>query len=150
MRTRILFLLICSIFLSSRLSYAMGLSTTFGRVRVDNIRVGQTYSMENNAKTPLRIENTSDFDLEVYIDLLIPKEHELVEGYEPIPATDWITLSEDTFLLPSHGNISTDVIINVPNEPKYAGKKYQVYIWSHSKGTVAIGLRSKLLISIAD
>ena len=127
----------------------MGLSTTFGQVKVDNIRIGQNYSMEKDANVPLVIKNTSDIELALKIDVLKPKENELIEEYEAIPDTNWVTLEQDSFVLPPKTEISTDVIISIPDEERYKGKRYQVYIWSHTTGSIAIGLKSKLLISIA-
>ncbi|MBL7157325.1 MAG: hypothetical protein ISS92_04070 [Candidatus Omnitrophica bacterium] len=144
-------ILTCAIFLFIQKLYAAGLSTTFGQVRVDNIKIGQTYSMEKEAKTPLVIKNTSDVELALKIDLFIPKEKELIEGYEAIPDTEWIELEMDNFTLPPQSEVSTDVIIKIPGDEEYIGKKYQVYIWSHTiGGSIAIGLRSKLLISITE
>lgn len=149
MKRRILFITICILFLSGQLVYAMGLSTTFGQVRVDNVKIGQTYSMEKDAETPLIIKNTSDIELALKIDVLKPKENELIEECEAIPDTSWITLEQNSFVLPPKNEISTDVIISIPDEERYKGKRYQVYIWSHTTGSIAVGLKSKLLISIA-
>lgn len=144
-------ILICAIFLLSQLAYAMGLSTTFGKVSVDNIPIGQTYSMEKDANTPFVIENTSDIELVLKIDVIAPKESELVEGYEPIPDTAWIALEKENLILPPESKVSTDVIITIPNDERYRGKRYQVYLWSHTiGGAIGIGLKSKLLIAIAE
>jgi len=151
MNKKIVFILICAIFLIFQLAYAMGLSTAFGRVKVDNIKVGQAYSMEMDAKRPFIVKNTSDMELALKIDVLLPKEKELVEGYEARPDTLWIETADDDWILSPEGEAVTDIIISIPDEEKYKGKKYQVYIWSHTTGgAIAVGLKSKLLISIAE
>lgn len=150
MQKQILPLLTCVLCLLAHVACAAGLSTTFGEVKVENIGIGQVYSMENEANTPLVVKNTSDYELELQIDVLIPRENELIEGYEAIPDANWIRLRETSFTMPPQSEVSTDVIIDIPNDDIHIGKKYQVYIWSHTIGSpIAVGLRSKLLISIA-
>jgi len=151
MNRKVLFILFCILFLSGQIAYAMGLSTTFGQVRVDNVKIGQTYSMTKDVDTPFVIKNTSDIELALKIDVLVPKENELIEGYEAIPDANWIKLEKDYFPLPPQSEVSTDILINIPDKERYKGKKYQVYIWSHTiEGTIGIGLRSKLLITIGE
>lgn len=148
---KMLLILICWIFLSSQLVYAFGLSTTFGQVKVENLPIGQAYSMAKDGDTPFTIKNTSDIEVELKIETLIPKENELIEGYEAIPDTGWIEIEEDTFTLPPESEVSTDVIIRIPDNEKYKGKSYQIYIWSYTTGgAIGVGLKSKLLISIAE
>jgi len=133
------------------LAYAAGLSTTFGRVKVANIAIGQTYSMEQDAGSPLIVENTSDIELELVVEVLVPKERDLIEGYEPIPSTDWIEISQNAFTVLAKGNAKTDVVITIPDDPIYSGRKYQAYIWSRTTGgSVGVGLKSKLLLTIAE
>lgn len=48
----------------------------------------------------------------------------------------------------------TDVIVTIPSDKKYLGKKYQAYIWSHTVGKgklpIALGLKSRLLLEISE
>ncbi|NQT07430.1 MAG: hypothetical protein HQ575_07825 [Candidatus Omnitrophica bacterium] len=148
---RIIPVFICTVLLMTSAVYAMGLSTTFGRVRVDNLMAGQRYSMQRDGDAPFIIKNTSNFELKLKMDVVIPSENELVEGYEAIPDAGWINVQGDSFNLPPESDLSTDIIITVPDDDIYKGKKYQVYIWSHTEGgAIAVGLKSKLLISIAE
>lgn len=144
-----LILTLCAILISARVAHAMGLSTSFGRIIVENIRIGQSYSMQDNG-TPFMIENTGKERLKLKIDILIPEEAELIEGYLPLPDREWIVIGEDSFILPPQSKISTDIIITIPDDERYRGRKYQAYIWSHTEGAIAIGLKSKLLIEIAE
>lgn len=151
MKRKTMLILICGIFLSSQVAHAFGLSTTFGRVKVENMRIGQTYSMAKDGEMPFTIKNTSDVELELKIETLIPKEKELIEGYEAIPDASWIELEKETFTLPPESEVSTDVIIKIPDDEIHKGKKYQIYIWSYTTGgAIGVGLKSKLLISIAE
>lgn len=44
---------------------------------------------------------------------------------------------------------TTDVLIAIPGDDIYKGRRYQVFIWSHTVGTkIGVGLKSKLLFTI--
>ena len=131
--------------------YAGGLSTTFGEVKVEGLKIGGDYSMEKTAKFPLVVQNTSDRELELKIEVLYPKETELKSGYQIIPDKSWISLKEDYFKLSPGQEAKTDVLIKIPDDQNLLGKKYQVYLWSHTIGrSLGIGLKSRLLFSIAE
>lgn len=145
-----LFLLILIFCLSSHL-YAGGLSTTFGEVKLENLKIGEEYSMEETAEFPLVVQNTSDEQLALKVEVLYPKKEELKKGFEPIPDISWISLEKEEFTLKPQEKAKTDVIIKIPNDEKYAGKKYQVYLWSHTVGrSLGVGLKSRLLFTIVS
>ena len=154
MRTRVkfkaalLFLVLWAIF-ESNLSFAAGISTRFGDVTVENLAIGNRYSMRETARLPLVIQNNSDSTIEVRIDVLPPAESELKPGYEPIPDISWIELEKRELVIGPRMHGETDVFINIPDDKKFENKKYQVYIWSHSVGgTIGLGLKSRLRFSI--
>lgn len=137
------------------LVYALGLSTNFGEVLLDNLQPGKTYSTKNIINMPLRIVNTDKTATDLKIEILIPKNEpaNLKEGFEPIPDSRWIRLEKEHFENVRPGEIAeTDVIITIPESSFYAGKKYQVYFYSHtiskSGTTIAVGLRSRLLFTV--
>ena len=134
------------------ISEGAGLSTTFGAVSIENLQIGQTYSTRELVNLPLTVVNTSGESVNLQIDILYPSENELVEGYEPIPDISWIQLESDFFTISGGGSATTDVLITIPDDKRYLGKKFQVYLWSHTvggKGIIALGLKSKLLFSIS-
>jgi hypothetical protein len=147
-KTAIIIIIVLSIAVS--IAYAMGISTAFGRIKIDNIKTGQTYSMKDDAGMMFEVRNTSDMEITLKIKVLKPLQNELIEGYEPIPDAEWISLEKDLFTLEPEGSISTDIKISIPQDPSYKGKKYQANIWSHTTGLLAVGLKSKLLIKIAN
>jgi len=56
---------------------------------------------------------------------------------------------KDEFFLKPQGKAMTDVIIKIPKDKEYYGKKFQAYIFSYTKGgLVSVGLKSKLFLSI--
>ena len=153
MRTSMIFrkialTIVISIFCAGT-GFAGGLNTPFGEVLVENLSLGAEYSMEKGSKTPLVINNTSGIDVNLKIEVLVPQEGEIKEGFEPIPDISWIKLSKTEFLVKPGEAAKTDVIISIPKDKKYMGKKYQVYIWSHTVGrAVGVGLKSRLLLTI--
>ena len=86
------------------------------------------------------------------MELLFPEASELKEGFEAIPDLGWIKLDKAEFTGIKPGEAATtDVIISIPDDRQYQGKKYQVFIWSHTVGrSIGVGLKSKLLISIIE
>lgn len=144
-----LFLSVCLLCLPLSL-YASGLSTTFGEVKVENLKIGREYSMEEAVEFPLRVKNTSSEEIELKIEVLYPKDTELKEGYQTIPDISWIALKQDYFILGPGGEARTDVVIKVPDDESLFGKKYQVYLWSRTIGrSLGVGLKSRLLFTIA-
>ncbi|MBI5116957.1 hypothetical protein HZA56_10840 [Candidatus Poribacteria bacterium] len=130
--------------------FAAGLSTRFGEVTVTNLCIGHRYSMEETAKLPLAILNTSAGPVELRIDPMLPAESELKNGYEPIPDLSWIGLEKNLFTIPPNEHGTTDIFVTIPNERELLGKKFQVFIWSRTIGTsIGVGLKSKLLFDIA-
>lgn len=136
---------LCSI----QAAFAGGLNTTFGEVSVENLPLGKTYSLEKQAKTPLIINNTSKQKVKLKIEVLLPQKSELKEGFMPVPDINWIELKEKQFVVEPNQSAKTDVFISVPDDKQYLGKKYQVFIWSHTVGrAIGVGLKSKLLLTV--
>lgn len=145
-----------SVFLSFILAFsplyvfAGGLETNFGEVVVENLPPGVTYSMEKEGGMPLMINNTSIEEVDLKIEVLSPAEADLKTGYEPIPDSNWIELAQKEFHIKPGKSVKTDVIIHIPNEDKYLGKQYQVYLWAHTVGrAIGVGLKSRLLFSVS-
>ena len=80
-----LILVLLATFLWVQPAFCGGLTTTFGEVLVENLPIGKSYSMQKKAKTPLVINNTSEQEVKLLIEVLLPYESELKEGFEPIP-----------------------------------------------------------------
>jgi hypothetical protein len=131
---------------------AGGLSTTFSVVTLEDLEIGKTYSTKEVANMPLEIVNTGKEPVNLKIELILAQPEELKEGFEPIPDLSWIKLEKTEFndIKPNETAV-TDVILSIPDKEEYKGKKYQVFIWSHTFGTsIGVGLKSKLLLSIKE
>lgn len=129
-------------------AYAGGLSTAFSKVILEGLKPGQSYNVERIGAPPFEIKNTSSRKVELQIDIIIPKEDELNDGYLPIPDSSWLTLKESHFVIEPGSSARTDLFINIPDGEEYMGKKYAAFIWSHTVGeSLGVGLKSKLLFT---
>ncbi|MBI4335065.1 MAG: hypothetical protein HY589_00240 [Candidatus Omnitrophica bacterium] len=132
--------------------WAKGLSTGFGEVILEELETGLTYSAKETAGLPLVVVNTGKEPIDLKVELLMPDASELKEGYEPIPDLGWIKLEHTEFSgIQPKETATTDVAISIPNDDIYRGRKFQVFIWSHTTGTaIGVGLKSKLLFTIKE
>lgn len=136
---------------SAHPAFAYGLRTGFGKVILEDVPAGREYSMREDSQFPLVIENNSDRAINLKLEVLVPEEGEVQEGYESIPEADWIALEKDSFTVNPHGKAETDVVINVPDSEDYLGRKFHVFIWSYTTGgSVGVGIKSKLLFTVEE
>jgi len=132
---------------------AAGLKTTFVRVKIENLRVGNTYSIREMANLPLAVYNTGEEATNVRVEPTVPIAGELREGYEPIPDASWIKLEQDLFEgVKPNGAAITDVLISIPDDERLLGRRYQVMIWSHTEGEglIACGLKGEVLFAVSS
>lgn len=143
-------LLLFFIFAFSGIAIAGGLSSTFVEVRLKGIKPGVVYSVEREAGMPLIVNNTTEaMTIDIGVDTEKPVDYNLVPGYEAIPDLSWVVVKKKFFKDVSPGqSAKTDILIKVPRGKKYAGKKYQVYIYSHTAGNemIRMGLMGRILI----
>lgn len=132
--------------------YAGGLSTSFVEAKLENLELGKTYSVKEMTKREVVVKNTTtDKTVPVKIEPEAPTEGNLVPGYEPIPDISWVKVTPDYFEAVAPGtSAKADVFITIPQDAKYHGKKYQVYIYSHTAGQAMfrVGLMSRVFLHI--
>jgi len=129
------------------------LSTRMGEVMIDNVRLGKTFSMLQALNMPFTITNKSTFRAELKMEIIIPNEEDadLRPGYEPLPDTSWVKLSQDFFILEPGADGVSDVVLDIPEKEEYYGKKYQFYICSRiTRGisNINVGIMSRFLLNI--
>jgi hypothetical protein len=131
---------------------ATGLRTPFLEVNLGCLKPGQTYSLLENRNLPLSVTNTGKVPVDLAIDVLRPRMDELFDGYEPISDTNWITLQQNRFRLEPGTNAITDVLVNVPEDKRYLGRRYQLWLFSYvlRPGGVVVGLKSRVLFTICE
>jgi len=150
-----LFALFVILFLSfARDGSTGGISTTFTEVTLQNLSIGKNYAIGQKVGRQLQVRNGGEDLIELKVEVLVPSKSELKEGYEAIPDTSWVELEKDYFSVEPSELAVTDVIVTIPSDKRYLGKKYQAYIWSHTVGKgklpIALGLKSRLLLEISE
>ena len=143
----------CVLVLATAASATMGLRSKFAEVHVQKLKIGKTYSLAQLVNLPLRVTNTGTEPLDLAVDVVAPRvAGEFKEGYDPIPDTDWIHLERSSFTLTPGMEAATDVLITIPNDPALLGRRFVVYIWTHSENLSysGIGLKGRLLLSISS
>lgn len=130
---------------------AGGLSTHLGEVVVTNLQIGQTYNLRDLANLQITVTNTGKEAVILKMDVLRPESRELRQGAIAVPDISWVSLTKNSFTLERMKVASSDIIISIPDEPQYLGKKFQVIIWSHtvSAGStfMEVGLKSRIIFS---
>ncbi|MDP3024810.1 MAG: hypothetical protein Q8O10_04680 [candidate division Zixibacteria bacterium] len=132
---------------------AGGLSTQLGEVVIENLQIGQTYNLKQLANLQLIVTNTSDYGVDLRMDVLLPDKSELRKEAEPIPDISWVKLSQNLFKLSPNEKATSDIVLSIPDDDKYFGKKYQVTIWSHTLGSsgsgmfLAYGLNTRIIFT---
>lgn len=148
----LLILFICVNLGGAHIACAAGLSTGFSEVSLENLETGKSYSTKDKASLPLVVVNTGKEPVDLKVELLFPEESELKTGYEPVPDLNWISLEKYEFSDIEPGEAATtDVLISIPDDERFRGKKYQLFLWTHTIGrSIGVGLKSKLLMSIRE
>jgi hypothetical protein len=132
---------------------ARGLTTSLGEVVVENLQVGQTYSLKQLANVRLNVTNNSDDSVALKMDVLSPDSSELRKGSSPIPDLVWIKLSRNNFTLGPNEIALSDITLSIPDEDRYLGRKYQVTVWSHTVPgaglgmSLGLGLKSRIIFT---
>lgn len=130
---------------------AAGLRTAFGEVVVQNIKIGQTYSLYKLLNLPMRVVNTGAEETDVKIEVINISSAEVRPQYEPIGALDWVRVGQSTFTVGANREAACDLIISLPNDPALLGRRFEADILSRtisSRGMFGVALLSRLLIHV--
>ncbi|MBL7069717.1 MAG: hypothetical protein ISS34_07665 [Candidatus Omnitrophica bacterium] len=146
----ILFLVVT--YITANTALAGGLSSRLVEVRLKDLTPGKIYSVKESTGKILDVTNTTeDITVNIGIEPEKPVDYNLVPGYEPIPDLSWVAIEKNYFKKVDPGeSVKTDILISIPKDKRYAGKKYQVYIYSHTAGEamMRVGIMGRLLIEI--
>lgn len=145
-------LLILSIISLPISTWAGGLSCSVGEVVINNLKIGQTYSLKALANLPLVVTNTSDQPVHILVDALVPDSSELRRQALPIPDANWATAAPDSFDLGSRETKAVEMMLRIPDDESLFGKTFQVTYWSHTLAQagdmLAYGLNTRVIFSI--
>ncbi|MBU0952552.1 MAG: hypothetical protein KKH91_07020 [Elusimicrobia bacterium] len=137
--------------------YSAGISSPCGGMYLGNLKIGQSYSLQQCLGYPFSVTYKASSMVELRINLKAPTTTTL-DGFEPIPDLNWIKVIKDQFSLDPGQSAETDILITIPNDEKLMGKKYLVNVnpvgsapQKSGAGLVfGIGLMCKLELTIAS
>lgn len=115
-----------------------------GRVPVTGIRPGESRS------GTITVSNNKDFPAVVLMSAEIPYVDNLTPGYEPIPDTDWISLTPQQFELGQYSEQEVQITVTVPSSGDWGGKRYECWLRAtlNTMGILQVKIDSRLLLSI--
>lgn len=127
----------------------MGLTTRFADVVLENVQVGRLYNLRQEYKVPYTLKNLSESPAKVVIEVLVPEKKELMPDYEAVPDPSWVKLVPSELQMDGKGASFSEILLQVPDDPKYANRNYQAIIWAHSSGAglIGVGVKSRLRFS---
>ena len=113
-----------------------------GKVFIDNLYPGA------EADVPITIYNQNDYTATFLVSARQPDYTET--GYEPLLYLDWVSIEPEQVTIDAHENSEVMVIIIMPEDAVYSGKKAETWISFMEQGTegmIKIEIASRLLIS---
>ncbi len=127
----------------------------YAEILVQNLQIGQTYSMINLVNLPLEIANNGDAPATVEINVFKPSPGKTKPGFEPIPDTSWITIAPKQVTIAAHAVYDTDVKISIPKDKALLGKKFHadLHVRTLPEGKsmmmIALAVQGRFLFTIA-
>jgi hypothetical protein len=91
-----------------------------GKVYIDNLYPGA------EADVPITIYNQNDYTTTFLVRACQPDYTET--GYEPFPHLDWISIRPEQVTINAHENSEVMVVIIMPEDARYSGKKAEVWV----------------------
>ena len=81
--------------------------------------------------------------------MLSPDKKSLLPAQGDMPDTSWVKLVPNEIQLEGHGSGFAEILLEVPNDPKYVGRHFQVHIWAHTSepGMLGAGVISRFRFS---
>jgi len=129
----------------------VGVSFGPGEITFGNLEIGQTYDFGKISSQQFEVINKSDRPVDVKIFKFKPRSAK--KGFEPIPDVKWIKVYPERLKNLEPGKkYKVSVKISIPDDRKYLGKNYQVYLQARivSKAFMGVGADSRVLIKIKD
>lgn len=133
------------------LAARMGLKA-MSEIRVEgSMKPGRPHNLRVLQGAEYRLLNEGDGAVEVETSVQAPPGSGLRPGYEPIPDPGWIRVLPARSRLPEGGGMARDIIVSVPDDPRWVGRRFQAVIASRTRGTgmISAAVRTHLLFAIA-
>jgi len=114
-----------------------------GKVTIENLYPGA------EADVPITLYNQNDHATTFLVRARSPDYTE--NGYEPFPHLDWITIKPEQVTIDAQENAEVMVVIIMPEDAVYSGKKAEVWISFTEEGKpgemIQVEIAARLLIS---
>jgi hypothetical protein len=130
-------------------SAAVGISTRFADVVLENVQVGRLYNLRAEKNVPYVIKNRGSASARVTVEVLPPQQSELMPGYEAVPDPAWVKVVPNELVLEGNGSGFAELLLQVPDDPRYVGRHFQAVLWAHAsgEGMIGVGVKSRLRFS---
>ncbi|OGS24215.1 MAG: hypothetical protein A2297_02580 [Elusimicrobia bacterium RIFOXYB2_FULL_48_7] len=127
MKKNIIIQVIAILFSFSTFVYSAGISSPCGTMYLGNLKIGQSYSLQQSLGYPFNVTYSGRSMADMKITVVVPSTT-TSDGFEPIPSDTWIKVVKDQFSLEPGQVAETDVIITIPNDEALMGRKFLVKI----------------------
>lgn len=140
--------LLCPFFMHA----ASGVGFGPGEIIYNNLQIGQEYDFGKLSNIPFEVWNKSTGSITVRIVKYAPSAADVKKDYEPVPDTDWITVTPEVFKdIPAGRKRTASLKIRIPQDKKYLGKKFQIFLQARTEAGpfMALGAVSRVLFTIS-
>jgi len=130
------------------LAEAVSIRTSFISVSVSGVVPGEEFSLRKNGGPVLKIFNKGGKQVKVKFEAVSAVEDKAVSA-----DVSWIKFEKALLEIPADSAGETDVVIKVPEEKRYFGKKFYVCLVSQTESgenMFSAGLRSKLFFQTVE
>lgn len=140
----------CAVVALTTPSHALiGLAARFGEIILENVAPGRTYNLREAARLPLGAQNIGDAETTILVEFIQPRTVDISKDYEAIPDPSWFKAIPETITIGPRSVGFFDILMTVPNDPKYKGKHFQVTVKMRQVGGFfAVGVENKIRFSV--
>lgn len=130
----------------------VGLSTRFVDVTVENVPAGREARLSDLGAPRYTVQNRGAMPIDISLRVIAPPPGEAAKDCVPLPDVAWVRLEHDKMTLKPGEIRSTDILIHVPENADWAGKKFHAKILTattNSGQLVAAAVSSHLKFTVA-
>jgi len=113
-----------------------------------NIQIGRQVTLGEGGIPALKVVNLGPEKLKLQFKSIRCEERfGISEGYEPTPEPDFLKLARETINVKSDNIVNIPLVLKIPDEPRYRGKKYAFIIKAELKDTeVPLEIYSRIYV----
>ena len=142
-------------FLALPLSAADGGGLAIGPalILVQDVPVGQPFTLGEAAKVRYQIVNNSAEDAVYSVKVVVPAAYtfsEFEKGFEPAPDASWFRLDREEVSVPAKSKVEVDLTVDIPNRPELLNRHWIVCIEAGRPQALNLGaalrLRARIML----